>query len=69
MKRWSFTYHFRYVLVKHSNQTVVTNGSHWTAAAAKADREVSKRPGIKGQHGADKFTRACYPIIDAGTEA
>lgn len=62
MKRWIFHYHFKHALVKYANQQVIATGSHWTVAAAKADREVSKREGIKGKRTSDIFTRSCYPV-------
>lgn len=69
LKRWVFNYHFPYVLVKYANQQVIASGRHWTVAAARADREISKREGIKGMHKADMFKRTCYPIEeDHGNE-
>lgn len=62
MKRWVFTYHFPHALVKYANQKVVAEGTKWWVAAAKADREVSKREGIKGKHMSDIFKRSCYPV-------
>ena len=49
MKRWVFQYHFPHLLVKYANQQVIVEARHWTIAAARADREVAKRQGIKGK--------------------
>lgn len=68
MKAWVFHYHFKYALSKYANQTVYVKASNWVAAGAKADREVSKRKGIKGKHKISVFTRSCYPVQDSGAE-
>lgn len=68
MKRWAFHYHFKYALVKHAAQSVTTGGQNWTVAAARADRQVIKRPGIKGKRKMDIFTRVCYPVVESGLE-
>lgn len=69
MKRWMFHYHFPYALVKHANQSVIAEGNSWWVAAARADREVAKRTGIKGKRKSDMFKRSCYPVQEGTDES
>lgn len=64
MKQWVFNYHFPYLTPP--NHVVYAKAQHWTGAAARADRDVARRPGVKGRQKADIFTRSCEPIsLDA----